>query len=324
MSWRMPDEIRAAGAVLWRPGPSATEILLVHRPRYDDWSLPKGKQEPGEHIVVTAVREVAEETSVRAVLGPHLRSVSYLAHGQPKRVDYWAARADAAKADNEIDAVIWLPVEQAIDRLSYPHDQGVVSALVPRETVPLILLRHAHAVPKGGDDVIRSLNGRGRGDAATLAGVLAGFAPHARVLSSPAVRCLQTVAPYAALAGVPVEEVPVLSIRTDAGDSAGALIRDLVAAARPAIVCLHRENVLGALEAACGALDTFPPADPSLVKGGFWVLHIAGQELAALERYLAAPPRKPPGIVAYGAPQPHYLLGWGMCVVQLTFGFTPM
>ena len=236
--------------------------------------------------MVTAVREVAEETSVRAVLGPHLRSVSYLAHGQPKRVDYWAARADAAKADNEIDAVIWLPVEQAIDRLSYPHDQGVVSALVPRETVPLILLRHAHAVPKGGDDVIRSLNGRGRGDAATLAGVLAGFAPHARVLSSPAVRCLQTVAPYAALAGVPVEEEPVLSIRTDAGDRAGALIRDLVAAARPAIVCLHRENVLGALEAACGALDTFPPADPSLVKGGFWVLHTADGELAALERYL--------------------------------------
>jgi phosphohistidine phosphatase SixA len=154
--------------------------------------------------------------------------------------------------------------------------------------------------------------------------VLAGFAPHARVLSSPAVRCLQTVAPYAALAGVPVEEEPVLSIRTDAGDRAGALIRDLVAAGRPAIVCLHRENVLGALEAACGALGTFPPADPSLVKGGFWVLHIAGQELAALERYLAAPPRKPPGIVAYGAPQPRYLLGWGMCVVQLTFGFTPM
>ena len=96
----MTKEIRAAGAVLWRPGPSGTEILLVHRPRYDDWSLPKGKQEPGEHIVVTAVREVQEEASIVPVLGPHLRDVWYLAHGQPKRVDYWAARADGAKADH--------------------------------------------------------------------------------------------------------------------------------------------------------------------------------------------------------------------------------
>jgi phosphohistidine phosphatase SixA/8-oxo-dGTP pyrophosphatase MutT (NUDIX family) len=298
----MTEEIRAGGAVLWRPGPSATEILLVHRPRYDDWSLPKGKREPGEHIVVTAVREVEEETTVKAVLGPHLRSVSYLANGLPKRVDYWAARADAAKADNEIDAVSWLPVEQALDRLSYSHDQDVVTALVPRETVPLILLRHAHAVPKGGDDPTRPLNGRGRGEAATLAGVLAAFAPRARVLSSPAVRCLETVAPYAAVAGVTIEEEPVLSVD---GGTPGALIRELIAADRPAIVCLHRENVSVALEAACTALDTFPPADPSLIKGGFWVLHAAGRELAALERYLIAAAAPAPAQGASCAPNPH-------------------
>jgi 8-oxo-(d)GTP phosphatase len=278
-------EIHAAGAVLWRPGSAGTEVLLVHRPRYDDWSLPKGKQEPGEHIVVTAVREVAEETSVQAVLGPHLRSVRYDVRGQSKQVDYWAARADAAKADNEIDEVSWLPAGQALDRLSYPHDQDVVRALVPRETVPLILLRHAHAVPKGGDDRARPLNERGQADAAALADLLACFAPHARVISSPAARCLQTVAPYAAAAGVQVEIFNDLFAGTNAGDSPTVLIRELIAAARPAIVCLHRENVPVALEAACGALGTFPPADPSLVKGGFWVVHTAGPDLAALERY---------------------------------------
>jgi 8-oxo-(d)GTP phosphatase len=282
----MSDDIHAAGAVLWRPGP---EILLVHRPRYDDWSLPKGKQEPGEHILLTAVREVEEEASVRPVLGPHLRDVRYLADGRPKRVDYWAARADAAKADNEIDAVLWLPLDQALDRLSYPHDRSVVEALVPRETVPLILLRHEHAVPKGGDDLARPLNARGRAEAAALAGLLACFAPQARVVSSPARRCVQTVQPYAAQAGITVEIDPGLAVITDGGGTPGTLIRELLAAARPTIVCLHRENVPVALDAACVALGTFPPADPLLVKGGFWVLHAAGSELAALERYLARP-----------------------------------
>jgi 8-oxo-(d)GTP phosphatase len=285
MSWMTDDVIRAAGAVLWRPGPAGTEILLVHRPRYDDWSLPKGKREPGEHIVATAVREVLEETSVRPVLGPYIRDVTYKVRGDPKQVDYWAARAETAAADHEIDEVAWLPVGRALDRLSYPHDQDVVRALVPRETVPLILLRHAHAVPKGGDDQARPLNERGQGDAAALASVLACFAPRARVISSPAVRCLETVAPYAAAAGVPVEVSDRLFVTTDAGDRPGAVIRALIEAARPAIVCLHRENVPVALEAACATLGTFPPADPSLVKGGFWVIHAAAGTLAALERY---------------------------------------
>jgi len=285
-------EIYAAGAVLWRPRATGAEVLLVHRPRYGDWSLPKGKQEPGEHLAVTAVREVEEETSVRAVLGPHLRSVCYQVGGQCKQVDYWAARADAAKADHEIDAVEWVPAGKALDRLSYPHDRDVVRALMPRETVPLILLRHTHAVPKGGDDLSRALNARGRKDAAVLAGLLACFAPHARVLSSPAVRCLETVAPYAAAAGVPVEVVEEFSLETNADDTPGALIRGLLTAARPAIVCLHRENVPVALGMVCAALGTFPPADPSLVKGGFWVVHAAGSELAALERYLMLTTKK--------------------------------
>jgi 8-oxo-dGTP pyrophosphatase MutT (NUDIX family) len=282
----MTDDIRAAGAVLWRPGP---EILLVHRARYDDWSLPKGKQEPGEHILLTAAREVEEETGVRPVLGPRLRDVSYLANGRPKRVDYWAARADVAKADNEIDAVIWLPLRQALEQLSYSHDRDVVATLVPRETVPLILLRHEHAMPKGGDDLARPLTERGLAGAAALACQLACFAPRARVVSSTARRCVQTVEPYAAQAGVTVEIDPGLSVITGGGDTPATLIRALLAAARPTIVCLHRENVPVALDAACTALGTLPPADSLLVKGGFWVLHAAGYELAALERYLPRP-----------------------------------
>ena len=111
----MSELILAAGALVWRPAAGGTEVLLVHRPRYDDWSLPKGKREPGEHLLLTAVREVFEETSVRPVLGPRLPTTEYLAAGRPKRVDYWSAAGPdtAAAASHEIDAVSWVPLAQA-------------------------------------------------------------------------------------------------------------------------------------------------------------------------------------------------------------------
>jgi len=274
--------IRAAGAVVWRPGPDGAEILLVHRDKYDDWSLPKGKREPGEHRLVTAVREVQEETSVRPVLGPRLRKVSYLFRGEPKRVDYWSATtADEARSSHEVDAVAWLPLGQAGQRLSYSRDQEVVSGLIPRPTVPLIIVRHASARPKRGDDLGRRLDAHGARDAAALAGLLACFAPRARVLSSPARRCADTVRPYAAVAAVEVEQTPDLI--TDGGTTPEPLIQALVRAARPAVVCVHRENLGAVLHAACAALGAASPAKPGLPKGAFWVLH-AGPAVT-IERY---------------------------------------
>ena len=296
------DTILAAGALVWRPAASGIDVLLVHRPRYDDWSLPKGKREPGEHLLLTAVREVCEETSVRPVLGPRLPAVEYLAVGRPKRVDYWSAFGpDAlAAASHEIDAVSWVPLAQAAGRLSYPHDAAVLAALRPRPTVPLILLRHASAGKRTehpADDARRPLDAEGAADAQALAGLLACFAPSARVLSSPALRCIQTVGPFAAGFGGYVEAEAALAVprrsshspdsRTSGGDTLRSLLRDLVAAARPAVVCLHRENLPRALAAACAALGakSAVPADPKLPKGGFWVLHAASGGLAALERY---------------------------------------
>ena len=90
-----PPKIPAAGAVLWRQGEQGPEVALVHRPRYDDWSIPKGKSEPGEHVLITAVREVTEETGIEIILGRRLRTVRYLSDGRPKQVDYWAARPAA-------------------------------------------------------------------------------------------------------------------------------------------------------------------------------------------------------------------------------------
>jgi 8-oxo-(d)GTP phosphatase len=314
------ETILAAGALVWRPAASGVEVLLVHRPRYDDWSLPKGKREPGEHLLLTAVREVFEETSVRPVLGPRLPTVEYLAAGRPKRVDYWSALGPPilAAASHEVDAVSWVPLDQAPGRLSYPHDAAVLAALRPRPTVPLILLRHASAGPRTerpDDGTKRPLDAEGAMDARLLAGLLACFAPSARVLSSPALRCIETVRPFVASFGGSLEAEAALAVprrsadlplaRTNVGDTPGPLLRDLVAAGRPAVVCLHRENLPQALAAACAALGapSAVPEDPALPKGGFWVVHAASGELAALERYDLREPQgaRDPQMILKGA-----------------------
>jgi 8-oxo-(d)GTP phosphatase len=300
------EAIQAAGAVLWRRAAGRVEVLMVHRPRYDDWSLPKGKRESGEHVLLTAVREVEEETSVRPALGPRLRPAKYLVNGRSKRVDYWSAASsgDEAAPSHEIDAVSWLPLAQALSRLSYPHDADVIASLQPRQTVPLILLRHASAGRKHdwpGDDLLRPLDEQGAKDAVALADLLDCFAPRARVVSSPALRCTESVRPYAARFGgsveaeaslaLPVRTAGSFSSRTDHGDGLRHLFRGLVAAGQPAVACLHRENLPLALGAACSALRVTSSGllsegfDPSLPKGGFCVLHVASGDLVALDRY---------------------------------------
>jgi 8-oxo-dGTP pyrophosphatase MutT (NUDIX family) len=123
------DVIRAAGAVVARRGSNGVEILLVHRPKYDDWSFPKGKCLPDETDEACAVREIAEETSLRVELGDELPSTSYVSRAGPKRVRYWLVDADGAKsprADNEVDELAWLRPGDAADRLSYPRDLEVL------------------------------------------------------------------------------------------------------------------------------------------------------------------------------------------------------
>ncbi len=156
-----PPKIPAAGALLWRPGGQGREVVLVHRPRYDDWSFPKGKCLPGEHVLITAVREVAEETEIEIILGRKLRTVRYLSDGRPKQVDYWAARPAAQAADGaeepaepapftpneEVDELAWLPLTAAGDRLTYQHDTEVLAefASAPAATRAIVLVRHASA-----------------------------------------------------------------------------------------------------------------------------------------------------------------------------------
>ena len=295
--------IKAAGAVAWRPGPGGgPEVLLVHRRKYDDWSLPKGKAEPGEALPVTAVREVREEGGASLTLGRRLAQVSYEVKGRPKRVSYWSARVtsldDSAVPNAEVDTVAWLPPDAARGHVSYQQDRDVLDdfASTPADTVPLILLRHAKAEPKGdwrGEDLARPLSDKGVGDAEALADVLACFAPRAGVFTSPAVRCTETVRPYAEAAGVRVQRAGALGIsRTDHADS-HAFLASVLASRHPAILCAHRENlhrIVAGAAAGLGAAEPPTAAEP-LPTAGFWVLHMlagagmAARNLVAADRY---------------------------------------
>ena len=193
----MPDreaaaEIRAAGAVLWRPAGRGTQVAVIHRPKYDDWGLPKGKLEPGEHPLLAAVREVSEETGLQVTLGQRLPPVRYLVDGQPKVVDYWAARTPASVGaftpNHEVDRLDWVALTRATGRLSYDHDAALLAdfGAAPRPTVPLILVRHASAGSKSEwhrDDELRPLDSRGKQQAKLLAELLRCFGA-GRVLSS--------------------------------------------------------------------------------------------------------------------------------------------
>jgi 8-oxo-dGTP pyrophosphatase MutT (NUDIX family) len=225
---RAADEQRAAGAVVWRSAGNGSQVGLVHRPKYDDWSFPKGKLEPDEHVLLAAVREVAEETALQVTLGRRLPPVRYVNDGVPKRVDYWVATVERAlagfEANSEIDEVAWLAASQASERLSYSRDVETLGDFRggPRLTAPLILVRHASAGSKSswaGSDASRPLDSRGKKDAGALASLLRCFGV-CRVISAPAERCVATMRPYAAATGGVIEIESAFDVVTGAGNGA--------------------------------------------------------------------------------------------------------
>ncbi|MFI7444434.1 NUDIX hydrolase [Nonomuraea indica] len=273
------DPLRAAGAVVWRGDPSAPEVAVVHRPRYADWTFPKGKLRLGEHPIAAAVREVREETGLGVVLGRALPSVHYPSRGGSKRVDYWTARVveeDAFVPGEEVDELRWVPLDEARSLLSYAWDAVLPNALLagPLDTVPLVLLRHGTAGSRHewrGDDALRPLDAGGVAQAATVAAVLPAYRPRT-LLSSPSRRCVQTLERFRS-DGIRLE--PLLS--EELQDP--VLTPELVAGLRgPAVVCSHGKVLPDLIRALSGE-------EVHLDKGAFAVLHRTGDRVAAVETH---------------------------------------
>jgi 8-oxo-dGTP pyrophosphatase MutT (NUDIX family)/phosphohistidine phosphatase SixA len=285
--------IRAGGAVVWRGDDRDREVAVVHRPKYDDWSFPKGKLKPGEHVIAGALREVAEETGLSVVLGRHLPPIHYMKGARLKRVDYWAARVIeevAQEPSDEVDRLEWLPIERARTRLTYEWDAGMLRALVaaPLETTPFILVRHGFAGARQdwrGDDDLRPLDEDGEAQARTVGDVLYGYRPTSLV-SSPSRRCVQTLLPYAAREVLKIRTERLLTETDYDTSNSLAVALSLMDEGAPTAVCSHGKVLPELITGMYEHRSDGQAEDTHLRKGALAVLHHAGGRIVSVERYL--------------------------------------
>ncbi|MGC0363416.1 8-oxo-dGTP pyrophosphatase MutT (NUDIX family) [Rhodococcus sp. 27YEA15] len=287
--------IFAAGAVLWRKSPAddrTVEIAVVHRPKYDDWSFPKGKLDPGETFIGAAVREVEEETSVTGRFGRNLGTVTYPipGHRKLKRVEYWAAEAvrGSFEPNNEVDVLLWLPISEVADQLSYPMDRMILRRFcaLPPDTHTVLLVRHGKAGNRKrykGDDTLRPLDPTGRKQSTALVDQLTIFGADA-VFAAERTRCIQTVEPLARSLGVDVEIEPTLTEEAYAADPAAGRKRALEIAATGGVpvICSQGGVIPDLMDWwADSAGVSLPPARNR--KASTWALSFVGGRLVAAD-----------------------------------------
>ncbi len=282
----------AAGAVLWRPRDviGTPEIAIIHRPRYCDWSLPKGKVDPGETEPVTAVREIKEETGFHSHLGRRLATVSYPVDQGVKTVRYWAARCLRGQfsVNDEVDDLRWLPAGQAMTALTYPHDRKVLRRFLksPADTKTVMIVRHATAGSKArykGDDRKRPLDKRGRAQAESLVGQLLSFGA-GELFAADRVRCRQTLDPLAEELGVGIRIEPELTEEAYADNRKTTLQRILEIAATSAnpVICTQGKVIPDLIAWWCER-DGIRPDKSRNRKGSTWVMSLSDGRLVAAD-----------------------------------------
>ncbi len=289
-------EIYAAGAVCWRESGKDLLVAIIHRGRYQDWTFPKGKVDPGETLAEAAVREVKEETGLKVKLGVPLETVSYpLDKSKTKVVHYWAAKvSDKAlskskfKPDEEVSEVVWLKASEAFAKLSYQHDRDLLQEVIDLRTngmlrtKPLIIIRHAHATPRAdyvGEDGKRPLLPEGKKQAKELVKLISAYGPK-RVFTSPWRRCKDTITPYAKAHRFKIIERGELSEMGNAKGPArtAKVAKGLFKDARSSILCTHRPTLPTITKVLAGyaepKLASIILEAKALKPGDFIVLHL--------------------------------------------------
>ncbi|MEU4313605.1 bifunctional NUDIX hydrolase/histidine phosphatase family protein [Nocardia sp. NPDC024068] len=293
---RTGPNIYAAGTVLWRHSllsSGGIDIAVIRRPKYQDWSLPKGKLDPGETPVLAAARETEEETGLRPRLGRYLGKVTYpiTGHRKMKRVDYWAAEVLSGEftANNEVDALTWCPLDTVMSALSYPMDRQIVRAFtrLPPDTRTALVVRHAKAGRRDrfkGPDEQRPLELAGYQQALALVPNLQAFGV-GEVFSAEPLRCVQTVTPLAEDLGVKVAVEPLLGDIGYAGDTEKARerIRSLALTARNVPVFCSQGDAIPDLVRWWAERDGMRLSPARTRKGSVWVLSFAGERLVAAD-----------------------------------------
>lgn len=284
-----PRLVRAAGCLVWRYGSKEPEILLVHRPRWQDWSFPKGKLERGEGLPAAAFREVAEETGLKVKLGIPLPQQRYLIRGGiPKVVHYWSAKppADANvgayRPNHEIDDVRWFRLSKAAKLLEYEHDVDLLDTFAASafDSSPLVVVRHAQARSRkswSGEDGERPLKAAGKVEAERLIHLLRAYGIKT-VVTSDSARCVDTVLPYANSGPVKLRLETSISEEGQHQARLRKLMKGLLASKTRVALCSHRP-VLPAMFKALG-LDPIP-LEPS----GVVVIHRKGGKVVDTELY---------------------------------------
>ncbi|HSM38824.1 MAG TPA: NUDIX hydrolase [Candidatus Limnocylindrales bacterium] len=297
--------IRAAGGVLWRvdpTDPAAVQVAVIHRPRYDDWSLPKGKLASGESETDCAIREVLEETGHHARMGRSLGETRYVKEmggtARPKVVRWWAmeATSGAFVATREVDGLEWLSLGEAQERLTRETDRELLERFVrgpiPARTV--LLVRHGSAGSRSrwkGDDRLRPLDECGFTQADELVRPLSHFDP-TLIISADFMRCVQTVEPLARAMVLPVVQDPLLSELGYPGheDAAVELVRS-AGGEHAVLVACSQGDVIPDLLVRLAAADDIDLPDESSGKGSVWALTFHANRLVATEHF---PPPDPP------------------------------
>ena len=283
----MNEHVEAAGGVILRGAPRDREVLLIHRPDHDDWTLPKGKLEAQEDHSAAALREVEEETGWRCAVGPWLPEVRYVdSDGRPKRVRFRVMRPveqDGWAPSREVDELRWVRTTEAANELSYATDRDVLDAAVALDE-PVYLVRHAKASARrewDGDDLLRPITGKGQRQADRLRAHL-GLRRLRHVVSSPAVRCVQTVEPMAKELRLDVERDDAL-LEGAPEAIATALVHQI---GGPTVLCTHGDVMGEVIE----VIERTHPIEGSRgwKKGSTWIIERdVGEPIGA--RYVGPP-----------------------------------